>query len=169
MVYVTSAAKDVPVATKWRELAWVVEEYLKNRYCVGIAKKLHRHPTYVVGGISSFIEQWYPERTRQGTLDDRMHAARAALKNFAAAGGSSVRPPNGSILLFPSQWDPESRREAEAEHAWLLRCEQISFDEIGRRLGVTPAIAKVTVLEYGRAVAAVAAGAMWRLEPTLRP
>ncbi len=71
--------------------------------------------------------------------------------------GNQVRYIGRNYGLIPkveaaSYWSVHIGR-ARKEHAWLLRAEGMKFKEIGRRLGISMAQARVLVFQFGRETA----------------
>jgi hypothetical protein len=128
--------------TDYDEDAWVACEYIKGRPQTEIAAELGVTSGTVCSRIVRFCST-YRFYVRSHTYgEDRIAAAAEALHQHLK---------NGRKLTKPSHFSADlTRAHARHEHAWLLRAEGKTLQQIGERLGVSRARAQQMVAKFGR-------------------
>jgi hypothetical protein len=124
------------------EDAWVVSEYIKGRPQTEIGAELGVVSSSICQRIARFC--WSMGYPIQGRCygEDRIALAAEALYRHLQRSGKLTKPRNASADL--------TYAEARHEHAWLLRAEGKTFEQIAERLNVTRERARQIVAKFSR-------------------
>jgi len=109
------------------EAAWIAREYARGQLQVEIATELDLSQAYVCISIERFCSSLgYPVKYKHYG-PHRADMARQALARYQ---GEFTRPTNARNRQFELLYV-----QARREHAWLLRAEGLTLQQIGDRLG----------------------------------
>jgi hypothetical protein len=128
------------------EQAWVVLEYaIRRRRQVDICDEIGHNSSRVSLAILTFTHEYAHVDCERYMFygETRRDYATIALNNFYKTGGRPARP---GPQPPPPQKDPLWR--ARWEHAFLLRCEGLTYRTIGERLGVSHERARGMVFRF---------------------
>lgn len=136
--------------------AWCVLEYIKMRPLRLIAAEAEiKLPSSVCVIIRNFCNRWLDVDVSHSLIygaKRRQHAT-IALQNYFMATGrypqrrerrARVQKSSPTFSVWRNEWN-----SAAGEHAFLLRCEDVTFSKIARRLGISPAWAMELTLRAG--------------------
>jgi hypothetical protein len=128
------------------EKAWVVLEYaIRRRSQVDICDEIGHNTSRVSSTILAFTHRYAHIDCERYMFygETRRDYATIALNNFYKTGGRPVRP---GPQPLPQQKDPLWR--ARWEHAFLLRCEGLTYQQVGDRLGVGKERARQMIFRF---------------------
>jgi hypothetical protein len=148
-----------PETQAWMAMMWRAGMTQKN-----IARVIgHDHSgSLVCQEIKAFCETWTGTDVQEAMQynNDRKKVVGRALNNY--------------VKLYETIPSPDYRpgphphwlAAAIDEHAWLLRAEGVTFQEIGERLGVTRERARQRVTKFGRRIRRATRKCKFKLERT---
>lgn len=126
------------------EAAWIAREYARGHLQVEIARELDLSQAYVCINIERFCASCGYDVKYRHYGPHRAAVTRQALVHYR---GEFVRPANARNIPFERLYV-----QARWEHAWLLRAEGLTLQQIGKRLGVGREGARQIIDKFGRRV-----------------
>lgn len=129
------------------QCAWLAREWTRTAWTTygEISKTTGVHVSKVNMAIRAFHDEKHILVNEP--FSAYWYDVKKIVKAYKEAGGQFDKPPPSKKKLGP--WSAREH-EARQEHAWLLRAEGESFNDIGKRLGVKNQQARIMVKKFGR-------------------
>jgi hypothetical protein len=113
----------------------------------------HRSPASISNGIRRFCDHYGHSVWGVNWDEGRRRCAVEALHDHFEAGGKITHPE--PWLRTTRQSTPHELKQAWNEHAFLLRCEGLTYRKIGEHLGVSSTRAMGRTMQFSRTMAHV--------------
>ncbi len=127
------------------EQAWIVREYVNGRWQVEIARNTGLSQARICISIERFCASLGCHVKHRHYGPHRMIAAREALARYR---GEFVQPSSEDFDVKAQL----AYAAARHEHAWLLRAEGLTLQQVGDRFGVSRERAREMIAKFGRRV-----------------
>jgi len=127
------------------EQAWIVREYVNGRGQVEIARDTGLSQARICVGIERFCSSHGCHVKYRLYGPHRIIAAREALRRYQ---GGFAQPLPESVAVKAQL----AYAAARHEHAWLLRAEGLTLQQVGDRFGVSRERAREMIANFGRRV-----------------